>query len=230
MDSASHRGGESRAPIQPNCGNFYSHADFFALRSALPVPSSGEPQEIVFLRAATLSAFAQPEASSRMLVRLLDRPVANAALEIQARELLMLNRRAVFRYQDALDAVAPVLRGAQDERVRGIENRARLLRAIADVGPQSVTPGNHAPLFPDEHGRIAVSVGHRTVPMFVDTGANLSVMRSTSRRRWAWRSGPRNYAVGSSVGGRVKGRCRRRRSCLRGWDACPQCDLPDLAG
>jgi predicted aspartyl protease len=187
--------------------NFYRQADFFALRSALPVPSTGDSEDIAFLRAAMLSASAQPAASSRLLEQLLQRPVTNSALDVQARELLMLNRRAMFRYREALVAVAPLLRGTQQqsERVRSIENRAHLLRAIADVGPQTVTGGNQTVLLPDARGRIAVSIGHQVVRMFADTGANLSVMPRHVARALGLTIRPANYSVGSSVGGRVTG-------------------------
>ncbi len=186
--------------------NYYNRADFFALRAALPVQTSGETDETAFLRAATSSAFAQPAASARRLEQLLNRPLTDTALDIQTRELLMLDRRALFRYRGALDAVAPLLRGPQqNERVRSIENRARLLRAIADVEPQTVTVGNRMPIFPDSRGHIAVSINRRPVPMFIDTGANLSVLPRGIARALGLTIRPANYAVGSSVGGRVAG-------------------------
>ncbi len=186
--------------------SYYNRADFFALRAALPVQTSGETDETAFLRAATLSAFAQPAASARQLEQLLKHQLANRELDVQARELLMLNRRALFQYRGALDAVTPLLHGPeQSERVRSIENRARLLRAIADVGPQTVTPGSETPLFPDGRGRIAAWVNRRPVPMFVDTGANLSVLPRGIANTLGLTIRPANYSVGSSVGGRVTG-------------------------
>jgi predicted aspartyl protease len=193
------------APGAGTLWNFYRQADFFALRGALPAPRNGESQDTIFLRASVLSAFARPEASSRTLIQLLNRPIADAALEVQARELLMLDRRAMYQYKGALDAVAPLLLHAESDRTRSIENRARLLRAIADVAPQSVSHGNHSPLVPDERGRIAVSIGQRSIRMFIDTGANLSVMPVSIARALGLRIRQADYSVGSSVGGRVTG-------------------------
>src|SRR5580698_9764517 len=107
--------------------------DFFALRSELPPAGPGEAGDIRFLRAASLAAFGRTAESERALTALLAHPLADPTLEGRARELLMLDRRAEFRYAQALEAITPLLKADAHGELR---NRAKLLEAIADVPAQ----------------------------------------------------------------------------------------------
>src|SRR5262249_4998605 len=98
--------------------------DFFALGSELPSAQPGEAADIRFLRAASLAAFGRTGESERILIALLAHPLADSALEGRARELLMLDRRAGFRYASALEAIAPLLKGDTGGELR---NRAKFL-------------------------------------------------------------------------------------------------------
>jgi hypothetical protein len=98
-----------------------------------------------------------------------------------------------------------LLREGQGGKFESIENRARLLRAIADVEPQTASQGSGARLDADSRGRIAVTIGRQTVHIFPDTGANLSVLPRGLARRLGLRIRPANFTIASSLGGRVHG-------------------------
>lgn len=182
----------------------YRQHDFFALRDELPAVRSGDDDQTAFLRAASLSAFAKTMSSVGILTRLLSHPPQSRALEIDARELLMLNRRTLFEYAAALQAIAPLVEhaaAAGDARIAELRNRARLLRTIADVPRQTVSLGAGAPMALDAGGRLGVSVNDRPVRMALDTGANFSVVSRSTARALGLRIRTANYAIGSSMGG-----------------------------
>jgi hypothetical protein len=175
--------------------------DFFALRSELPPARPGEAGDIRFLRAASLAAFGRTEESERALTALLAHPLADPALDARARELLMLDRRAQFRYALALEAITPLLKAD----ARGdLRNRAKLLAAIADVPAQRVRPGQGGALPADRYGRVRVLLGRGAADMAIDTGANFSVISRSAALGLGLRVRRADYGIGSSTGGQVQ--------------------------
>ncbi|HEX4860730.1 MAG TPA: retropepsin-like aspartic protease [Rhizomicrobium sp.] len=175
--------------------------DFFALRSELPAAQPGEPGDIRFLRAASLAAFGRTQESERLLTALLAHPLADSALEGRARELLMLDRRAEFRYAPALEAIAPLLK---DDAGGELRNRAKFLRAVADVPAQSVRPGQGGALPADRAGRVRILLGRGAADMMIDTGANFSVISRSAALGLGLRVRRADYGIGSSTGGQVQ--------------------------
>jgi hypothetical protein len=175
--------------------------DFFALRSALPPDRPDEAADIRFLRAASLAAFGRSGESERVLTALLARPLADAALEGRARELLMLDRRAGYRYALALEAIAPLLKSDTHGDLR---NRAKLLQAIAGVPAQSVRMGQGGAMQADRFGRVRILLGRGAADMAIDTGANFSVISRSAAVGLGFRVRPAGYEIGSSTGGRVR--------------------------
>jgi hypothetical protein len=175
--------------------------DFFALRAALPSAQPGEAGDISFLRAASLAAFGKTRESETALTTLLAHPGTNPALEARARELLMLDRRAAFRYAAALDAIAPLLKGDGHGDLR---NRAKLLQAIKDVPAQSVRAGQGGAVPADRFGRVRILLGRGAADMAIDTGANFSVISHAAAVGLGLRVRRADYEIGSSTGGRVQ--------------------------
>ncbi|MEI9929521.1 MAG: retropepsin-like aspartic protease [Rhizomicrobium sp.] len=124
---------------------------------------------------------------------------------MRGRELLMLDRRAQYRYGDALDAVAPLLQNARAKtpQLDDIRNRAQLLRVIADVPPQRVSPGERAPVAIDAGGRVPIAINGRVLGMQLDTGANFSAMPRRTALMLGLPIRRTGYIIGSSMGGRV---------------------------
>lgn len=184
----------------------YLAQDFFALRAKLGAPTSGDSDDVRFLRAATLTAFGRTADSARMLDALVARPLADHALEERARELLMLDRRAQFQYAAALRAISPLLGGNSTAatRLSELRNRARLLEVIADVPPQTVRRGAGAAVAMDAGGRVRILLGRGAADMAIDTGANLSVISHSAAVGLGFKIRPAGYAIGSSMGGAAK--------------------------
>jgi predicted aspartyl protease len=183
----------------------YRAQDFFRLRQELPSPAAGEPEDVRFLRAAVLAAFGRTEDSAQLLSRLLAGPLENRALEARARELLMLDLRAQFRYAAALGAVSPLLASASSrDAVEDLRNRAELLRAVSEVPVQTVRPGSSEPLAMDEHGQLRIRLGRGMARMAFDTGANFSVVSRSAALRLGMRVRRADYTVASPLGGRVR--------------------------
>jgi hypothetical protein len=175
--------------------------DFFTLRSQIPAARPNEAADIRFLRAASLAAFGRTAESEQMLTALLAHPIADATLEARARELLMLDRRAAFRYADALAAIKPLLNGSGGNDLR---NRAKLLQAVADVPAQKVQPGQGGAVPQDHAGRVRILLGRGAADMAIDTGANFSVISHAAAVGLGLRVRHADYEIGSSTGGRVE--------------------------
>lgn len=183
----------------------YRAQDFFALRTELAAPGTGDSADVRFLRAATLTAFGKTADSARILDAMLSHPLQDHALEERARELLMLNRRAQYRYAAARQAIAPLLGGSADgTRLGELRNRARLLEVIEDVPAQTVRRGTGTAVAMDAGGRVRILLGRGAADMAIDTGANLSVISHSAAEGLGFRIRRAGYAIGSSMGGTVQ--------------------------
>lgn len=181
----------------------YRRNEVFALRAELPAASEGETPDIRFLRAASLAASGRPAESAALLSVVIERS-REARLVAQARELLMLDRRALFQYRAALAAIEPLLRAPSATGMVGLANRARLLRALADAPAQSARAGDGSPISLDDGGEIRATLNGQRVLMQLDSGANLSAITRSAARRLGLVVRRADYVVGSSVGGTLR--------------------------
>lgn len=170
----------------------YEKRDFFSLERGLSAPSSSDSASVRFLRAQTFAAFGKYDDSSRLLRALLQDHVLEPSLETPARERLMLNERAMFRYREALAAIQPLLQGSDAQ----IHNRAALLLQLQDVGPESLRRSTErAALSLDRFGAIAATVNGVALRVGIDTAANLSVLSHSAARKAGLRIRRAGYRI-----------------------------------
>lgn len=170
----------------------YQKRDYFSLQRDLPAPSGAESAGRMFLRAATAAAFGQYDESSRMLRSLLqDRPL-DSSIDRSARERLMLNERAMFRYRAALAAIAPLL----PSKDASLNNRAALLAKLQDVPPETFrAPDRRVVLRLGRFDAVAASVNGAGLRLGIDTGANLSTLSRSAARAAGLRIRPADYRI-----------------------------------
>lgn len=168
------------------------------LLGLLPWGVAGEPakpsEEMIYARAVALASHGK-EAESAELVRSLISS-RDAGLSRRARLLLMLDERALFQYRAAFAAVEPLL----DKSDVQLANRARLLKALADVPPEKADRNTPIRL---TSFRTTASIGGKSLRFVVDTGASLSVLPRSLARAAGLRIRAVNYAIESALGTRL---------------------------
>jgi hypothetical protein len=174
----------------------YERGDVFGLNDELMrEPATGTPQQR-FLRAFLLASFGRESASASLLEELVTAP--DRTLARRARLLLMLDERALFHYGTAWNAMSPLLDGNRDPE---FENRARFLKAIADVPPETVENRETILLRGPE---IAAAVGNVTFRLLVDTGASFSVLSRSAARTASLQIRPVRYEIESVIGAKLR--------------------------
>jgi hypothetical protein len=181
----------------------YAQNDFLSLRERLPPPDGHDSAELVFLRAGVLAAFHREQDSNVLLRQILAQPDQYPDLDVMARTRLMLNDRALFRYSEALAAIAPVLEHAGANK-QALVNRARLLEALTDVGPQTVSaPASDTILDVDKAWCVPARVGHLSFRVLLDTAANFSALSRSQAMAAGLSIRPVRYQIGLPNGARA---------------------------
>jgi hypothetical protein len=184
----------------------YEQRDYFALRNRLPPASVNDNDRLRFLRAATLAAFGDQVAAKRTLHQLLARK-PDRATDNLARRLLMRAERAEYHYRDALAAIGPLLPtdATKDEPQEvDLRNVALLLKALADVPPQTVERATGpTTIRGDPEGRYPVTINGHEMKLGFDTGANFSFLAASTAKQAGLDIRPVGVSVAASTGGAV---------------------------
>jgi predicted aspartyl protease len=146
----------------------------------------------LFNRAVVLTQEGQEENSARILRTLLRS--TGATLEKNVRTLLMLNERSLFHYQEALQAIFPLLQHGGDQN---LSNKARLLEALADVPPETI---EHGPVLDLLSFHPVAVVGHSRLRSLIDTGASFSAISRSAARRAGLRIRVIRYQIETVLG------------------------------
>jgi predicted aspartyl protease len=159
----------------------YDRRDYFALRDGLAQwPGSSKEPEVRFLKAAVQHAFHQLEESNSNIRELLEEGGLDKALVFKLRSLQIKNYARLYRYREAYEVSRAILAlpvpAAHAEDVHDVENAARLLEALVEVGPQQSTVRETTVLSLDERRHVPVRIGPFDRRYTFDTGANFSVL------------------------------------------------------
>lgn len=165
----------------------HEERDYFALRERLGAPGLDEPAGVTVLRAATASAFNEPERSEALLAAALAAGDALPdSLLYEARRIRAGNLLRLHRWDEAADVYAALLEGApphaDPREVADDRKMLRFTRALEDVPPQRVTSRSATTLPGAGHGRIRVTVGDSVRRYVLDASSDVSaVARSEAR-------------------------------------------------
>lgn len=183
----------------------YEARDFFTLRERLAARprEAAEPQEIGFLRAASLQASNDPDGSHRVAAEVLAGGPA-APLAAQLHRLEMDNHLRRFRYADALASARALLAlgdaGADPALARDAAGALPLLAALADAPPQEVEIRGPSRLALERNRRLPVTIGEQERRLTLDTGANVSVLMRSEAEALGLVVRPAGVQVSTSTG------------------------------
>jgi hypothetical protein len=152
--------------------------DFFTLRDrAARSREDGSPASLV-AQAMLRHAFNEPERSNASIRAALATPGLPDSLRFRLRALRVTNYFRTFDYPSGLAAATEALAdtvGADSSSIEELRNMRRIVHALADVSPQTLTRAG-ATRFRMERGHIPVMIGDSARSYIFDTGANLSTM------------------------------------------------------
>lgn len=198
----------AQAPTLARLSELYQRHDCFSAREALaPLPAASTPDEISFYRGWVDAAFNRPDSASNELRRYLAWSGASADTAHRRRaaaELLGDNLVRQFRYGEAADVYADLLRTVPDSARADVRNAVSLFGALRGVPAQTVEMDGDLELRTTRDKanliNLPVSAGGVARDFIFDTGANLSTITETDARALGFRMIDREVEVGAATG------------------------------
>jgi predicted aspartyl protease len=177
--------------------------DYFTLRERLDELPESEAPGILYLRASVQHAFNQLEESNATLGPLLEASGLDETLRFESRALAIKNYARQYRYRAAYEISNLVLASSvPKEHVKDADdmrNVARLLKALADVTPQSAEVRGPSTLRLDPSRHVPVRIGDAERSYTFDTGANFSVLMRSEATALGLSIRPAGVEVGTST-------------------------------
>lgn len=177
--------------------------DYFTLRERLESFAGSDVPEILYLEAAVSHAFNELERSNATIRSLFENEGIDEELAFQLKALSIKNYARLYRYREALELSEAILRShvpeAHREDAKDVRNTARLLRALADVPPQSVEMHGPGVIRLDPPRHLPLRIGGERRSYVLDTGANLSVLMRSEAEALGFRIRGAGVEVGTST-------------------------------
>lgn len=203
---------EDSAPQDPETlQGLLERRDYFALRDHLAqMPDLQEASSRVrFFEAATLQAFNQPAASSRLIRSLLSERDQEPDLTLRLHHLQLTNQLRLHRYGEALESARIVLAALKEDpespMATDVRGKLPLLQALTGVPPQTTEIGAFSRLALGKTRRVPLKIQGTRYSFALDTGANFSVIMRSEAQKLGLEIRPADLVISTSTARKVVG-------------------------